>query len=100
MALLSFRGISTPSLKAQGEQRRSSLFNIPRDNPVVTREALYSPHWRDPPSLPSPTTARRKDGRSSERPLEGRRTPPIWLTRATSASFPKFESYQAASSSL
>src|SRR5208283_5271355 len=27
------RGISTPSLKAQGEQRRSSLFNIPRDNP-------------------------------------------------------------------
>src|SRR5271154_4244852 len=31
MALLSFRGISTPSLKAQGEQRRSSLFNIPRD---------------------------------------------------------------------
>ncbi len=33
MALLSFRGISTPSLKAQGEQRRSSLFNIPRDIP-------------------------------------------------------------------
>jgi hypothetical protein len=31
MALLSFRGISTPSLKAQGEQRRSSFFNIPRD---------------------------------------------------------------------
>src|SRR5271166_6636543 len=36
MALLSFRGISTPSLKAQGEQRRSSLFNIPRDNPPVS----------------------------------------------------------------
>ena len=34
MALLSFRGISTPSLTAQGEQRRSSLFNIPRDNPL------------------------------------------------------------------
>jgi hypothetical protein len=34
MALLSFRGISTPSLKAQGEQRRSSLFNIPRDIPL------------------------------------------------------------------
>jgi len=33
MALLSFRGISTPSLKAQGEQRRSSFFNIPRDIP-------------------------------------------------------------------
>src|ERR1700684_4384257 len=32
MALLSFRGIDTPSLAAQGEQRRLSLFNIPRDN--------------------------------------------------------------------
>ena len=32
MALLSFRGISTPSLPAQGEQRRSSYFNIDRDN--------------------------------------------------------------------
>jgi len=31
MALLSFRGISTPSLQAQGEQRRSSYFNIGRD---------------------------------------------------------------------
>ena len=31
MALLSFRGIDTPSLKAQGEQRRSSYFNIHRD---------------------------------------------------------------------
>jgi len=31
MALLSFRGIGTPSLKAQGEQRRSSIFNILRD---------------------------------------------------------------------
>src|ERR1700737_711093 len=39
MALLSFRGISTPSLPAQGEQRRSSYFNIPRGNsaPRVTR---------------------------------------------------------------
>jgi hypothetical protein len=27
MALLSFRGISTPSLQAQGEQRCSSYFN-------------------------------------------------------------------------
>jgi hypothetical protein len=33
MALLSFRGISTPSLMAQGEQRRSSNFNIRRGNP-------------------------------------------------------------------
>jgi hypothetical protein len=33
MALLSSRGISTPSLPAQGEQRRSSIFNIPRDIP-------------------------------------------------------------------
>src|SRR5271165_5471417 len=39
MALLSFRGISTPSLKAQGEQRRSSLFNIPRDNPLGSARA-------------------------------------------------------------
>jgi uncharacterized protein (DUF2461 family) len=42
MALLSFRGISTPSLKAQGEQRRSSLFNIPRD----IRLLRSSPHVR------------------------------------------------------
>jgi integrase len=34
MALLSFVGISTPSLPAQGEQRRSSYFNIGRDIPV------------------------------------------------------------------
>jgi hypothetical protein len=32
MALLSFRGIDTPSLAAQGEQRRLSLFNFRRDN--------------------------------------------------------------------
>jgi hypothetical protein len=31
MALLSFRGIDTPSLSAQGEQRRPSYFNIDRD---------------------------------------------------------------------
>jgi hypothetical protein len=31
MALLSFCGLSTPSLPAQGEQRRSSLFNSRRD---------------------------------------------------------------------
>jgi hypothetical protein len=35
MALLSFRGISTPSLPAQGGQRRFSYFNIQRGNPVV-----------------------------------------------------------------
>jgi hypothetical protein len=34
MALLSSRGISTPSLQAQGEQRRSSYFNIPRGDPL------------------------------------------------------------------
>jgi len=43
MALLSFRGISTPSLKAQGEQRRSFLFNIPRDNPSYVRHAVGEP---------------------------------------------------------
>jgi hypothetical protein len=31
MALLSFRGFGTPSLPAQGEQRRSFQFNIDRD---------------------------------------------------------------------
>jgi len=33
MALLSFRGFDTPSLPAQGEQRRSTYFNIDRDIP-------------------------------------------------------------------
>src|SRR5215472_18317147 len=37
MALLSFVESSTPSLQAQGEQRRSFFFNIPRDNSL--REA-------------------------------------------------------------
>ncbi len=37
MALLSFRGISTPSLPAQGEQRRSFYFNIRRDIPPHLR---------------------------------------------------------------
>jgi ISXO2-like transposase domain len=37
MALLSFRGIGTPSLPAQGEQRRSSYFNIRRGNPGPKR---------------------------------------------------------------
>src|SRR5260370_24170495 len=42
MALLSFRGISTPSLPAQGEQRRSSYFNIPRGNSLECLNlALY-----------------------------------------------------------
>jgi hypothetical protein len=34
MALLSFRGINTPSLPAQGGQRRFSYFNIQRGNPI------------------------------------------------------------------
>src|SRR3981189_577187 len=38
MALLSFRGFDTPSLPAQGEQRRSSYFNIPRGNSRVQPE--------------------------------------------------------------
>jgi hypothetical protein len=37
MALLSFRGFDTPSLPAQGEQRRSSYFNIDRDIPLKAR---------------------------------------------------------------
>jgi hypothetical protein len=35
MALLSFRGINTPSLPAQGGQRRFSYFNIQRGNPEL-----------------------------------------------------------------
>src|SRR5206468_959933 len=38
MALLSSRGISTPSLQAQGGQRRSSYFNIERDIPPSSLE--------------------------------------------------------------
>jgi hypothetical protein len=41
MALLSFRGISTPSLPAQGEQRRSSYFNIDRDIPARRKLAAF-----------------------------------------------------------
>jgi hypothetical protein len=37
MALLSFRGIDTPSLAAQGEQRRLSLFNI---RPAAQRQGF------------------------------------------------------------
>jgi polysaccharide biosynthesis transport protein len=44
MALLSFRGFDTPSLPAQGEQRRSSFFNIRRD--IGITEAA-------PPLMPS-----------------------------------------------
>src|SRR5665811_237490 len=40
MALLSFCGFDTPSLPAQGEQRRSSYFNIPRGNSVRSRGLL------------------------------------------------------------
>src|ERR1700676_2833551 len=41
MALLSFRGISTPSLPAQGEQRRSCYFNIPRGNSTVDHLSTF-----------------------------------------------------------
>src|ERR1700676_360825 len=43
MALLSFCGISTPSLPAQGEQRRSSYFNIPRGNSLQDRSCHLRP---------------------------------------------------------
>ena len=42
MALLSFRGFDTPSLPAQGEQRRSSYFNIDRDIPPFDVKLLWS----------------------------------------------------------
>jgi hypothetical protein len=44
MALLSFRGISTPSLLAQGEQRRSSYFNIGWGNPDDDAEERFRYH--------------------------------------------------------
>jgi hypothetical protein len=48
MALLSFRGISTPSLRAQGEQRRSSYFNDDRD--IAPRKTCLErfPHYLIP----------------------------------------------------
>jgi transposase InsO family protein len=42
MALLSFRGFNTPSLPAQGEQRRSPFFNIDRDIPRFIDEVYNS----------------------------------------------------------
>jgi hypothetical protein len=47
MALLSFRGISTPSLPAQGEQRRSSYFNIPRGNSTDSTTMLKAQSYAD-----------------------------------------------------
>jgi hypothetical protein len=41
MALLSSRGISTPSLQAQGGQRRSSYFNNDRD--IAARRGISVP---------------------------------------------------------
>src|SRR5450755_4146726 len=48
MALLSFRGITTPSLPAQSEQRRFSYFNIQRDIPQGKRLVDKGPHghWK------------------------------------------------------
>ena len=44
MALLSSRGISTPSLQAQGEQRRFFYFNNDRDIPLrKVRKGLAEP---------------------------------------------------------
>src|SRR5450759_4801332 len=55
MALLSFRGISTPSLPAQGEQRRSFYFNIRRDIPTDSgrRRNRQENNRRTAPPAPS-----------------------------------------------
>jgi len=42
MALLSFCGFDTPSLPAQGEQRRSTYFNIARDIPRIIFGVLFA----------------------------------------------------------
>src|ERR1700687_5938814 len=58
MALLSFRGISTPSLPAQGEQRRSFYFNIRRDIPDFDSEVTTTtglPSGFTPASAATPT---------------------------------------------
>jgi hypothetical protein len=43
IALLSSRGISTPSLQARGEQRRFFYFNNDRDIPTFKRQHLFIP---------------------------------------------------------
>src|SRR5271170_952957 len=58
MALLSFRGISTPSLPAQGGQRRFSYFNIQRGNPSVSPSTTRAGFGRQPEAA----TLRPKDG--------------------------------------
>jgi hypothetical protein len=42
MALLSSRGISTPSLQARGEQRRFFYFNNDRDIPGLWTAMIFS----------------------------------------------------------
>src|ERR1700685_4045716 len=64
MALLSFRGISTPSLPAQGEQRRSSYFNIQRATP---------PPLSHPRKTRSPGPPRRNHGRLRSSDASGQR---------------------------
>ena len=46
MALLSSRGISTPSLQAQGEQRRFFYFNNDRDIPDCKYHVVFIPKGR------------------------------------------------------
>jgi hypothetical protein len=66
MALLSFREISTPSLPAQGEQRRFSYFNIERDNPTRSGQSAngFAPssghHVKKPRSESHPAPGPRK----------------------------------------
>jgi hypothetical protein len=50
MALLSFRGINTPSLPAQGGQRRFSYFNIQRGNPRLAEDWLKLAQEADKPT--------------------------------------------------
>jgi hypothetical protein len=46
--LLSFRGFDTPSLPAQGEQRRSSFFNIRRDIGAASEASCEATIWEKP----------------------------------------------------
>jgi len=53
MALLSSRGISTPSLQAQGGQRRSSYFNNDRDIALFWHRGFSSLIFSTAADLPS-----------------------------------------------
>jgi hypothetical protein len=57
MALLSFRAFDTPNLPAQGEQRRSTYFNIGRDISADIAERLLNNALKAGRPIPSTRAA-------------------------------------------